>query len=129
MRNNYKTKQIRDNWERTGLLEAIPNEDKEKIALYYEIGMVLLLLEDGDDETSGRFEQILFPIIRRIYTLSIKKELSIEDIFKKTKEFLYSEEYKNAEEEDKKDTCEVDMEAELTSEFCDKYAEELNKIK
>jgi len=65
---------ITNRWENLGLLKDLHGANKENIATLYE-NQATYLLESTVSDSSGSFETVAFPVIRRIFAKLLANEL------------------------------------------------------
>ena len=72
-------KQVRENtiskWESLGFLEGLRGHVKENIAQLYENEASHLLNESTDASSSGSFETVVFPIVRRVFSKLLANDI------------------------------------------------------
>ena len=61
-------KQTQQKWESLGFLEGLKGHVKENIAQLYENQATSILTEATDATSSGSFETVVFPIVRRVFS-------------------------------------------------------------
>ncbi len=66
---------ITNRWESLGLLEGLKGANKENIATLFENQATYLLTENTTTDSSGSFETVAFPVIRRIFAKLLANEL------------------------------------------------------
>jgi hypothetical protein len=72
-------KQVRENtiskWDSLGFLEGLQGHVKENIAQLYENEASHLLNESTDASSSGSFETVVFPIVRRVFSKLLANDI------------------------------------------------------
>ena len=72
-------KQIRSKtigkWDSLGFLEGLKGHVKENIAQLYENQASSLLTEATDAQSSGSFETVVFPIVRRVFSKLLANDI------------------------------------------------------
>src|SRR5210317_870298 len=72
-------KQIRSKtiskWNQLGFLEGLKGHVKENIAQLYENEASSLLTESTDGSSSGSFETVVFPIVRRVFSKLLANDI------------------------------------------------------
>ena len=72
-------KQVRENtiskWDSLGFLEGLKGHVKENIAQLYENEASHLLNESTDASSSGSFETVVFPIVRRVFSKLLANDI------------------------------------------------------
>lgn len=83
-----------DRWEKLGFIEGLDGEIRERCALAMEQLAIYLIAEAVDNELTGPFETIGFPMIRRICCGSIGNHVKLNDpdLFNFEKFIKYSKE-------------------------------------
>ncbi len=66
---------ITNKWEQFGLLEGLDGIEKENIAQLFENEASYMINESADSFSSGSFETVAFPIIRRIFSKLLANEI------------------------------------------------------
>jgi hypothetical protein len=61
-------KQTQQKWESLGFLEGLKGHIKENVAQLYENQATSILTEATDATSSGSFETVVFPIVRRVFS-------------------------------------------------------------
>jgi len=61
-------KQTQAKWESLGFLEGLKGHIKENVAQLYENQASSILTEATDATSSGSFETVVFPIVRRVFS-------------------------------------------------------------
>ena len=71
---NIGLKQLREQreittnrWEKIGLLEGLDGNVKENCAQLFENQLSYMINESTDSASSGQFETVAFPVIRRVF--------------------------------------------------------------
>lgn len=79
---NIGLKQLRDTrqvttnrWEKLGLLEGLEGHIKENCAQLYENQLSHMINESTDSASSGQFETVAFPVIRRVFAKLLANDL------------------------------------------------------
>lgn len=68
-------KQTQTKWENLGFLEGLKGHVKENIAQLYENQASSLLTETTDAGSSGSFETVVFPIVRRVFSKLLANDI------------------------------------------------------
>lgn len=72
-------KQIRENviskWDSLGFLDGLKGHIKENMAQLYENEASHLLNESTDATSSGSFETVVFPIVRRVFSKLLANDI------------------------------------------------------
>lgn len=66
---------IRERWEKLGFLEGLNSHIRENIATLYENEAKLLIKEATSSDSSGSFETVVFPIIRRVFSKLLANDI------------------------------------------------------
>jgi hypothetical protein len=66
---------ISNRWDSLGLLEGLKGYDKENMAVLLENQASYLINENTSSDSSGSFETVAFPVIRRIFSKLLANEL------------------------------------------------------
>ena len=73
---NRKLRQtISERWDKLGMTEGLRGVVKENIALLFENQAKALLSEATASDNSGSFETVVFPIIRRVFSMLLANEI------------------------------------------------------
>ena len=79
---NIGLKQLREQreittnrWEKIGLLEGLPAVVKENCAQLFENQLSWMINESTDSASSGQFETVAFPVIRRVFAKLLANEI------------------------------------------------------
>lgn len=67
--------QILERWEKLGFVEGLHGHIKENIATLYENEAKHLLREATSSDSSGSFETVVFPIIRRVFSKLLANDI------------------------------------------------------
>lgn len=71
-----ETRQVTTNrWEKLGLLEGLEGNIKENCAQLYENQLSHMINESTDSASSGQFETVAFPVIRRVFAKLLANDL------------------------------------------------------
>lgn len=71
-----ETRQVTTNrWEKLGLLEGLEGHIKENCAQLYENQLSHMINESTDSASSGQFETVAFPVIRRVFAKLLANDL------------------------------------------------------
>ena len=62
-------------WDRLGFLEGLRGHLKENVAQLYENQASFLINEGTSDASSGSFETVVFPIVRRVFSKLLANEI------------------------------------------------------
>jgi len=75
--NHLKTirKQTQEKWDSLGFLQGLKGHVKENIAQLYENQAGSLLTETTDATSSGSFETVVFPIVRRVFSKLLANDI------------------------------------------------------
>src|SRR3990172_7091802 len=68
-------KQVQEKWDGLGLLEGLKGHVKENIAQLYENEASHLLNESTTADSSGSFETVVFPIVRRVFSKLLANDI------------------------------------------------------
>ena len=68
-------KQTQQKWDSLGFLEGLKGHVKENIAQLYENQAGSLLTETTDATSSGSFETVVFPIVRRVFSKLLANDI------------------------------------------------------
>lgn len=68
-------KEILERWEQLGFVEGLKGHIKENIATLYENEAKHLLKEATSSDSSGSFETVVFPIIRRVFSKLLANDI------------------------------------------------------
>jgi len=68
-------KQTQEKWDSLGFLEGLKGHVKENIAQLYENQAGSLLCETTDAGSSGSFETVVFPIVRRVFSKLLANDI------------------------------------------------------
>ena len=68
-------KQTQSKWESLGFLEGLKGHVKENIAQLYENQASQLLSESTTTTSSGSFETVVFPIVRRVFSKLLANDI------------------------------------------------------
>ena len=117
---NYKI----EKWGEIGFLKFVKVKDMLKLCELYNKALFLLGKYNLHlNENSSQYKQILiFPAIQKIYSLTNKTDINIEDLLKKLTIFFkinkgIIDKYQQS----------IDGETELLTQFCDEYIEKLKQ--
>jgi hypothetical protein len=64
-----------DRWERLGFLEGLKGHLRENIAQLYENQASFLINEASSTDSSGSFETVVFPIVRRVFSKLLANDI------------------------------------------------------
>ena len=67
--------EIQNRWEQLGFVEGLQGSIKENIATLYENQAKYLLKEATNADSSGSFETVVFPIIRRVFSKLLANDI------------------------------------------------------
>jgi len=67
--------QTQERWEALGFLDGLKGHIKENIAMLYENQAKALLTETTDAGSSGSFETVVFPIVRRVFSKLLANDI------------------------------------------------------
>ena len=62
-------------WDKLGFLEGLKGHLKENVAQLYENQASFLINEATSDGSSGSFETVVFPIVRRVFSKLLANEI------------------------------------------------------
>ena len=62
-------------WESLGFLDGLKGHVRENIAQLYENSASALLNESSDATSSGSFETVVFPIVRRVFSKLLANDI------------------------------------------------------
>lgn len=68
-------KQVADKWEKTTLLEGLEGSVRENMAQLYENQAKEMLREATSAQSSGSFETVVFPIVRRVFARLLANDI------------------------------------------------------
>lgn len=68
-------KKVGQRWENLGLTEGLDGHNKENIATLFENQAKLLLSEATSSDSSGSFETVVFPLVRRIFSRLLANDI------------------------------------------------------
>jgi hypothetical protein len=68
-------KQVQAKWEQTGFLTGLKGHVKENIAQLYENQASSLITEATTAQSSGSFETVVFPIVRRVFSKLLANDI------------------------------------------------------
>ena len=68
-------KMTQEKWDSLGFLEGLKGHVKENIAQLYENEAGSLLTENTTADSSGSFETVVFPIIRRVFSKLLANDI------------------------------------------------------
>jgi len=66
---------ITNRWEKIGLLEGLEGNVKENVAQLFENQLSHMLKESTDSASSGQFETVAFPVIRRVFAKLLANDI------------------------------------------------------
>ena len=64
-----------EKWGTLGFLEGLEGHTRENIALLYENTAGVLINETTDANSSGSFETVVFPIVRRVFSKLLANDI------------------------------------------------------
>lgn len=68
-------KETQSKWDNLGFLEGLRGHVKENVAQLYENQASLLLTESTTTQSSGSFETVVFPIVRRVFSKLLANDI------------------------------------------------------
>lgn len=68
-------KKVQEKWDQTGFLTGLQGHIKENIAQLYENQASSLITENTDATSSGSFETVVFPIVRRVFSKLLANDI------------------------------------------------------
>ncbi len=112
---NGNAESITINWEQTGLLEGL-NEDEKSIVAWNLEQIAQYLLSENCPIKDNALDIVAFPAARRVLKKDVSYKLNIPDFLSEL-----ASDYATISEIH--GSSEVDLEAEFLAKWCDKYAE------
>ena len=68
-------KQTQEKWDTTGFLKGLDGHVKENIAQVFENTASMLMTESTTSQSSGSFETVVFPIVRRVFSKLLANDI------------------------------------------------------
>ena len=68
-------KKVQEKWDQTGFLTGLKGHVKENIAQLYENQASSLITENTSAQSSGSFETVVFPIVRRVFSKLLANDI------------------------------------------------------
>jgi hypothetical protein len=68
-------KKVQEKWDQTGFLKGLQGHVKENIAQLYENQASSLITENTSATSSGSFETVVFPIVRRVFSKLLANDI------------------------------------------------------